>query len=76
LVIKTGTAKQRAEAKNVTINKQVKCLTSQTLYCLTNAQKYKILSEFYIHCSVHRLCILIRSNKMQQMQAFITVNLL
>jgi len=41
---------------------------------------FKILvpssSQFHIHCSVHRHCILIRSNKMQQMQVFITENLL
>jgi len=33
-------------------------------------------AEFYIHGSVHCLCILIRSKKMQKMQVFITANLL
>ena len=33
-------------------------------------------SEFYIHASVHRYSILIRCNKMEQMQVFITANLL
>ena len=34
-------------------------------------RSYKLNTEYYIHGSVHRHSILIRSNKMQQMQVFI-----
>ena len=36
---------------------------------------YTMILKLYIHGSVHRHSILIRSSKMQQMQVFITANL-
>ena len=54
----------------------------QRNFMLTSAKCMKVIFKspyfvvFYIHGSVHRHSILIRSNKMQQMQVFITANLL